>query len=323
MLNKRKKYKLVILARSFAKSSRKPIEYLENNGFDVEIKRNHDINNEKKIAELIGEADAAIVGSDKIGSIVYNFCKNLRVVSKHGVGLDNIDLKGAKERNITVTITPGANHESVAELTWLLILSASRDLINVSDYVRRMDWKYPYLGNEVYNKTIGIIGYGRIGRAVVRRAVGYHCKILVYDPILEKIEPVSGIDIKKVTLKQLLQSSDIISVHAPLSDKSEKMIGEDAFREIKDGCILINTSRGELIDEDALYKALTNGKIKAAALDVFSNEPPIGNKLLKLKNVIATPHIGTHTEESNYRMGMLAAQNVVKVICDKNDLEVI
>jgi D-3-phosphoglycerate dehydrogenase len=307
-------YKLVVLARSFARASSKPLEYLEKNGITVEIRRNNDVNNEERVAELIGNADAAIVGSDKIGDIVFEKCANLKVISKHGVGLDSIDLEAAKKRGIAVLNTPGANHESVADLTWLLILAASRNLISASLSMKQKDWKYAYLGNEVYRKTIGIIGYGRIGKAVARRAIGFENTILVYDPKIEFIEQVDGLNLRKVSLETLLKESDIITLHAPLTSETEGMIGEKALKMVKPGIIIINTSRGELIDEKALYDALISGRVKMAALDVFSQEPPEDSPLLSLKNVIPTPHIGTHTVETNLRMGMMAAENVVKAL---------
>ncbi|MDF2519936.1 MAG: Glyoxylate reductase [Clostridia bacterium] len=314
MQDKKNKFKLVALARSFAKCSQKPLEYLEDSGIEVIVKRNHDVNNEEKVAELIGDADAVIVGSDKIGQIVFDACRNLKVISKHGVGLDSIDLENAKRRGIIVTNTPGANHESVADLTWLLIMTASRDFLGISEYVKRMDWHYPNMGNEVIGKTIGIIGYGRIGKSVAKRASGFDNRVLVFDPMVEKIEPINDLDIKKVSLDALLRESDIITLHAPLTEKTQLMINEQAISNVKQGAIIVNTSRGELIDEKALYNALLSGKIKAAALDVFTKEPPVGNPLLTLKNVIATPHIGTHTEESNIRMGMAAAENAVSAL---------
>jgi len=304
-------YKLVVLARSFSKFSEKPIEFLRNNGFSVELKRNHLANDEEKVSELIGDADAAIIGSDKIGDLVFDRCKNLKLLSKHGVGLDNINLEGARERGIIVTNTLGANHESVADLTWLLILAASRNFLTVFDNVKQMNWNSSSLGQEVYRKTIGIIGYGRIGKAVAKRAVGFENKVLVYDSAVERLEPVCGLDIRKVPLETLLKESDIISLHAPLTKETVGLLDEQAFTIIKSGAIIVNTSRGELIDEHALYRALVSGKIRTAALDVFVKEPPIDNPLLTLKNVIPTPHIGTHTEESNFRMGMMAAENVV------------
>lgn len=307
-------YKLAVLARSFGRASSKPLEYLEQNGITVEIRRNNDVNNEKKVAELIGDADAAIVGSDKIGDLVFEKCVNLKVISKHGVGLDSIDLEGAEKRGIAVLNTPGANHESVADLTWLLILAASRNLINASLSMKQKDWKYAYLGNEVYRKTIGIIGFGRIGKAVARRAIGFENRILVYDPNIEAIEAIDKLDIQKVSFETLLAESDIITLHAPLTLETEGMIEEKALKIVKPGVIIVNTSRGELINEKALYNALLSGRVKMAALDVFSHEPPVDSPLLSLKNVIPTPHIGTHTFETNLRMGMMAAENVVKAL---------
>ncbi len=307
----KKRFKLVILSRSFAKSTDKPLILLKDSGIDYALKRNNEPENEEKIAEMIGDADAVIIGSERIGEVVFSRCKNLKVISKHGVGLDSVDLCGAKERNIIVTNTPDANHQSVADLTWLLILAASRNLLKNIVSPKTFDWKVSPLTNEVYKKTIGIIGYGKIGAAVARRGMGFDNRVLVFDPMVSTSLKVNGLDIKKVELNELLSQSDIITLHAPLNPQSKHMINGKAFGKMKDGVIIINTSRGGLIDESALNEALIAGKVKFAGVDVFSTEPPVGNPLLELDNVIATPHIGTHTMEANYRMGMAAVHNVV------------
>jgi D-3-phosphoglycerate dehydrogenase len=310
-LDKNRKFKLVILSRSFAKSSDEPLKYLQENNIDYELKRNNEPENEEKIANSIGDADAVIVGSEIIGQKVFDRCKNLKIISKHGVGLDSIDLVGAEERNIVVTNTVNANNESVADLTWLLILATSRNIMKKTLSKENFHWESGDLGNEVYRKTIGIIGYGNIGRSVARRGVGFDAKILVCDPMIKEIKSENGMNIRKVELDELFSQSDIISLHLPLNDATKHIINKKSISLMKDGVIIINTSRGDLIDENALSESLKAKKVKMAGLDVFSNEPPIGSPLFEADNLIATPHIATHSEEANYRMGMMAVKNVV------------
>jgi D-3-phosphoglycerate dehydrogenase len=311
----RKAFKLVILSRSFAKASDEPLKYLKDAGIMYELKRNSEAEDEEKIASLIGDADAVIVGSDRIRQLVFERCKNLKVISKHGVGLDGIDLEEAAKRNIMVTTTHTANTESVADHTWLLILAASRDLGYKMLHFDTVEtqWNNSKLGMDVCDKTIGLYGYGKIGRAVALRARGFRNKILVYDPNIGEVKE-DGLEIVKVDFTELMSESDIISLHAPLTDETKYVINRETIQMMKDGVIIINTSRGGLIDEKALLEALRGGKVKAAGLDVFLREPPIGNDLLKHKNVIATPHISAHSFEANFRMGMAAAENVVKML---------
>lgn len=313
--------KLVILSRTFAKSTDEPLTMLKAHHIECELQRNNMPEDEERIALMIGDADAVIVGSDRIGKTVMDRCPNLKIISKHGVGLDAIDVEEAHRRGIVVTLTEFANYESVADLTWLLMLAASRNLMgramNLGNALAR--WNDTALANETCEKTIGLIGYGKIGRAVAQRAVGFRNKVLVFDPLVEDVA-IPGLDIVKVDLKELAAKSDIISLHAPLNDQTRGMVDEALIQRMKPGVILINTSRADLIDEAALYRALKSGKVKAAGLDVFSEEPPLKNPLLALKNVIATPHIGAHSQEANYRMGMMAAKNVIRVLL-KEDVE--
>ncbi|MFS0779951.1 phosphoglycerate dehydrogenase [Neobacillus sp. 3P2-tot-E-2] len=309
--------KVVSLARSFAKLSDEPIRLLENAGFIVEIKRNHQVYDEEIIASLIGEADACIVGSDKIGSIVFEKCPNLKVVSKHGVGLNNIDLALAKQQGIIVTNTPGANSQSTAELAWSLLMAANRNLYNEARGIKenKGDYKASVLQNDLHIKTLGIIGFGQIGETIARIGKAFCMEIKAYDPFksLGIVEKDYGI-VEMVSLDKLFESSDFISVHAPATKENHHMINKATISTMKDGVIIVNTARGELICEDDLYEALISGKVKAAGLDVFEGEPPLNNKLLELENVIATPHIGGQSIQSSIKLGIQAAQNVIKYL---------
>lgn len=307
------KYKLVILSRSFAKASEKPIQYLdEHKEISYRLVRNIEPENTTYIAEQIGDADAVIVGSDIIDRHVLERCTNLKVISKHGVGLDNIDLDLAKQKGIKVTITANANNESVADLTLMFMLNIMRNTQENLIYNSSPDWKTKDLTNDLFEKTVGIIGFGQIGKSVAKRLAGFSCRLLIYDPMINKQDVSEGINGSVVSLEQLLQESDIVTLHAPLTEDTYHLMGKEAISCMKDRAVIINTSRGDLIDEKALYDALESGKLKAAGLDVFSKEPPVNEPLLTLKNVIATPHIAPHTVEANYRMGILAVKNVIE-----------
>lgn len=307
-----KEYKLVILSRSFAKASEGPIEYLKaHEEIGYRLVRNSEPENTAYIAAQIGDADAVIVGSDVIDGYVMARCPKLKVISKHGVGLDSIDLALAKEKGIKVTVTANANNESVADLTLLFMLNILRDARANLIQSSSPDWKTKELTNDLFEKTVGLIGYGQIGRSVAKRLYGFSCKILIYDPMLHQEEVTDGLGGLVVSLKQLLQESDIVSLHAPLTAATHHLIDAETIAGMKDGAVLINTSRGGLVDEKALYNGLKSGKLKAAGLDVFAKEPPVDEPLLTLKNVVATPHVAPHTVEANYRMGMLAVKNVI------------
>ena len=312
-MTKSNKFKVAVLSKSFAKSTSEPVDYLKKQSFQVIFRRNDEPFNEENVAECIGDADAAIISAqDVIGNIVFEKCRKLKVIADHGIGCDKIDMDEANRRGIRICTCP-ANFESVADLTWLLILAASRDLLNASASVYQGKWEPSrFIGVEVWEKTIGIIGYGRIGKAVAQRAMGFHNMILVYDPYVSEIKSVNLPNIKKVQFDQLLRESDIITLHLPLVSETKKLFGKEAFEKMKEGVILINTSRGGLIDEDDLYQALKSGKIRSAGLDVFAQEPPIDNKLLELPNVIATPHIGAQTYDANLKMGMMAAEFIAE-----------
>jgi D-3-phosphoglycerate dehydrogenase len=308
-----KKFKLVVLSRSFAKASDKPLEHLKKYAeLEYKIVRNNSPEDRDYVAAQIGDADSVIVGSDVIDRYVLDKCPNLKVISKHGVGLDNIDLKLAQERGITVTKTTLANNEAVADLTLLMMLAVLRKLPERTINSDTPDWSPKPLTHDLYQKTVGIIGYGEIGRSVARRLAGFSCEILAYDPCFEE----AGFEkfVKKAELEEIYSASDIITLHAPLNEKTRQLINGETLRKMKEGVVIINTSRGDLIDEKALYQALVDGKVQGAGLDVFSKEPPVGEPLLTLPNVVATPHIATHTVESNYRMGIRAVENVIQVL---------
>ncbi len=302
--------KVVILARSFARSAKDPLRRLETAGIQVDIKKNPDPEDEKIVAELIGDADGVLVGMDRIGEMVFTNCPNLKVVSKHGVGVDNIDLQSAQKHGVVVANAPGTNSVSVAEMAMALILTLARKIPHFIEQIKRKEWGATSFGLELEGKTIGIVGFGRIGKKVGQYAQAFGMRILYYDPLItEEIFPY-----KKVGLEELFKESDFISLHAPLTEETREMVNDKLLSLMKKEAFLINTARGELINEEALYIYLKESRIAGAALDVFTHEPPFDNPLLSLPNVIATPHISSHTREANLKMGNIAAENIIRVL---------
>ncbi|NLY05180.1 phosphoglycerate dehydrogenase [Candidatus Sordicultor fermentans] len=299
---------VVVLARSFSRGSNEPRELLSQAGLEVVFKKNPEPEKEGKVAELIGDAEAVIVGVDRIGEVVFSRCSNLRVVSKHGVGVDNIDLEAAKRHGVVVANAPGTNSQSVADMAFLLILACARGLPILLEQVKNKVWSSPFLGVELEDKVLGIVGLGRIGKEVGKRGQGFGMKVIYYDPVVEDKEFAS------VSLEDLFKSADFVSLHAPLTKDTEKMVGEKLLSLMKEEAFLINTARGELVDEEALYRFLQEKRIKGAALDVLTFEPPFESPLLSLPNVIVTPHVSAHTKEANIKMGRIAALNVIRVL---------
>jgi len=308
--------KVVILARSFARAVKDPLLRLEAAGIEVEIKKNPDPENELIVSELIGEAEGVLVGMDRVGEIVLSLCPNLKVVSKHGVGVDNIDLKVAQKYGVVVANAPGTNSVSVAEMAFTLILSLARKIPHFLEQVDRKEWGATSFGTELEGKSIGIVGFGRIGKAVGQFAQAFGMEVLFFDPLL----PTDVPPYKKAELEELFEKADFITLHAPLTDETREMVNERLLSLMKKESYLVNTARGELINEDALTLYLKENRIAGAALDVFTHEPPFESPLLSLPNVIATPHISSHTREANLKMGNIAAENIIRVFAGQPPL---
>ena len=301
-----KKYKIAVLSRSFGKADPAPLNYLLDKGYEVLMHNNDKQVDEDHIIELIGDADCAILGNDLITPKVIDACPNLKCLSKQGVGMDRIDQEYCKEKGIAVFNTPLANNESVADHTLLLMMAAIRDLKNCIIDDPSPEWGTE-LTNDLFEKTVGLIGFGNIGRAVARRLKGFDCKILVYDPYLSP-EKVEGAGVELVDLPKLLKESDIVSLHAPLTEGTKDTINAETIAMMKPTAILVNTSRGGLINMDAFREAITSGRIRGAALDVFIEEPPRNEEILCHPHVLATKHIATHTKECALRMSSEAAR---------------
>ncbi len=264
----------------------------------------------EKIPELIKDCDAIIVRSaTKVRKPMIDVASKLKVIGRAGVGLDNIDVDYAKSKGIKVINTPGATTVSVAELTIALMLATVRPLVRAVSSTKMGKWEKKLLkGHELYGKTLGIIGIGRIGQAVAERAKAFGMNIIAYK------RHIKDVGYKIVDLETIYKESDIITIHTPLTDETKHMINAETISKMKDGVIIINTARGGIIDEKALYDALQSGKVKAAAFDVFESEPPKDNKLLELENFICTPHIGAQTAEGQLRAGVEVAEKVIEAL---------
>jgi glyoxylate reductase len=258
--------------------------------------------------------------TDKIDKEVLDAAPNLRVISSYSVGFDHIDVEEATKRGIYVTNTPGVLTETTADLAWSLLMTIARRIVEADKFVRTGKWKVGWsptllLGRDVYGKTLGIVGLGRIGSAVAKRARGFDMKVLYYDVIRPPPEREKELGVEFAPLDRLLKESDFVTLHVPLTKETYHMISERELKLMKSTAFLINTSRGAVIDEKALVKALKEGWIAGAALDVFEKEPiDLDNPLLELENVVLVPHIGSASTETRSKMAEMAAKNLIAVL---------
>lgn len=270
------------------------------------------------LLKVVGDYDALIVrGRTKVTAAVFEAGKNLKVVGRAGVGVDNIDLAAAKEHHVTVVNSPLATTVAVAELTMSLMLSIVREIPRADATMKAGKWaKKEFEGTELFGKTLGVIGFGRIGSAVAARAKAFEMKILAYDPLIpaEEIKKCGG---EPVSFDDLLKNSDIITMHMPLTPESKGMLNAAAFAKMKQGAYIICAARGGVIDEAALLEALNSGKVSGAALDVFAAEPPGLTDLVAHAKVIDTPHMGAQTVEAQSRAANDISEEVLNALNDK------
>ena len=267
----------------------------------------------EELVQLLPGVDGYIAGLDNIDANAINAADRLKVISRYGVGVDNVDQVAARENSIVVTNTPGANSVSVAELALGLILALARQIPAAVEAVSQGNWpRYP--GISLEGKTIGILGLGAIGKQLARRLCGFDCKILAHDPYADDAFADEN-QVELTTLEWLIESSDFISLHLPLLPETRGFVNKNFLSKMKNGSFLINTSRGEIVDEDALLEAIQSGHIAGAGLDTFAVEPPDpSHPLLGLPHVIATPHLGAQTDGATSNMGWLAMKDCLAVL---------
>jgi glyoxylate reductase len=268
------------------------------------------------LTEKVADKDGLVcLLTDKIDAKLMDAGPNLKVISQIAVGYDNIDIPAATERNIPVGNTPGVLTDATADFAFTLLMSAARRVVEGMDYVRDDKWKTwgltLLLGQDIAGATLGIVGMGRIGQAMAKRAAGFDMRVIYYDAYRQE-EAEAELGVEYVDFDTLLQESDYISVHVNLTDETRGLFGAETFGKMKETAVLINTARGPVIDPDALYDALKEGQIGYAALDVTEPEPlPVDHKLLTLPNIIIVPHIASATITSRTKMAMMAADNLI------------
>ncbi|WP_042702635.1 D-2-hydroxyacid dehydrogenase [Thermococcus sp. PK] len=291
----------------------KAFEILKNAGLEVIYEEYPD---QDKLKELVKDVSAIIVRSKpKVTKEIIDAAPNLKVIARAGVGLDNVDVEYAKSKGIEVVNAPAASSRSVAELAIALMFAVARKVAFADRKMREGVWaKKQCMGFELEGKTLGVVGFGRIGYQVAKIANALGMKLLLYDPYPNE-ERAREVDGKFVELEELLKNSDVVTIHVPLLESTYHLINEEKLKLMKPTAILINTARGAVVDTNALVKALQEGWIAGAGLDVFEEEPlPKDHPLTKLDNVVLTPHIGASTVEAQERAGIEVAEKVVKIL---------
>jgi D-3-phosphoglycerate dehydrogenase len=300
-------HKILITTSSFAKNDRKVIDNVRKRGFDVILNPYGRKLTEEEVSDLINQYHPVgmIAGVEPLTHQVLEKAKSLKVISRAGIGMDSVNLQAAKDLGIVVTNTPDAPTIPVAELTLGMILSLLRR-IHISDAsIRRGDWLRP-MGNLLHGKTVGLIGCGRIGSYLAKLLSSFECIVLGCDPFINKSNNFSLVGLGKI-----LSDADIISLHIPYNRENHHFINTERIQNMKKGTLLINAARGGLVDEDALYNALSSGHLGGAALDCFEEEPYTG-KLKEFDNVLLTAHIGSYAQEGRIMMERQAVENLFR-----------
>lgn len=286
--------------------------------FIVEKNIKNEFLSQEQLIEIGNEYDGLITSlTNKFDAETLSKIKEVEIFANYAVGYNNFDMEYAKQHNLVITNTPDVLSDTTAEMALALLFAVSRRVIEANQYLLKGHWEgfkpQLLLGQDIFNKTIGIIGAGRIGHRFAEKIRGFHMQV-VYHNRKRDLAFEKSFNAKYLTLEDLMKVSDIVSIHVPLTEETYHMIGPKELDSMKENAILINTSRGPVIDEDALIKVLENHRIYGAGLDVFENEPNVNPKLLALNNVVLTPHIGSASVETREKMAVMAARNVKNVL---------
>jgi len=289
------------------------ITKLKQAGFDVDVKPTI---TQDQLKIIVSNYHALVVRSrTKVTKDIIQAGKHLKAVGRAGAGLDNVDVEAAEKMGISVLNTPEAPATAVAELTIGLILSLARSIPLADKTMKEGKWiKKELMGWELKDKTLGTIGLGNIGEKVARLARGFGMKVLISKRTPPPPELLKELQGEFIPLKELLRRSDVVTVHVPLTPQTHHVIGSEEIKLMKDGAFLINTSRGAIVDEKALLEALKSGKLGGAALDVYETEPPENLELIKLPQLVCTPHIGAQTEEAQKEASILIAEKIIDAL---------
>jgi D-3-phosphoglycerate dehydrogenase len=296
------------------KIANEAVDLFKKEGYEVKLEEL----DEKNLIREIPKYDALMIRSRTkvISSVIESGSNgNLKVVGRAGIGVDNIDIKMCAQNKIIVVNSPTGATESVAELALTHMLSLSRRITIADSSMKNGEWiKKQLMGNEIYGKTLGLIGCGNIGKLTAKYASNFNMSVIGFDPFISK-EDLARDGITKIhKLEDLMSQSDYISLHLPHIKSTHHIIDSKMISKMKKNAFIINCSRGGTVDEEALYNALKNGKISGAGIDVFENEPPLNNQLFELDNVVLTPHIGANTKEGQIRAGTVCADQIIKVL---------
>jgi len=291
--------------------------FQETDGIDVDVNTGLP---PEELKSIIGDYDALVIRSaTKVTEDLLEAATNLKVVGRAGIGLDNVDIPAATKKGVAVMNTPGGNVVTTAEHSLSLMMALTRNIPQGTASLKDGRWdKKKLQGREVFNKTLGVIGFGNIGSIVADRARGLKMKVVVHDPVVQA-EVIEKEGFEWVSLEKLYQEADYISVHVPKTKNTTGLINKAAFDQMKNGVMIVNCARGGIVDENDLYEAMTSGKVAGAALDVFSTEPPPADiPLLKLDNLIATPHLGASTKEAQTNVAVAVANQIIEYLKNNN-----
>ncbi|MBI5100563.1 MAG: phosphoglycerate dehydrogenase [Nitrospirae bacterium] len=288
--------------------SSKGVEILKKAGLEVDVKTGM---KPDELKACIGQYQGLVIRSaTKVTADIIEAASNLKVIGRAGSGLDNVDKAAASKKGIVVMNTPGGNTVTTAEHTMAMLFSVARMIPAATASMKAGKWeKKKFMGVELFNKTLGIIGLGAIGTQVATKARGLEMNIIAYDPFLSE-EKAAELGIKKVSVDEIFTESDFITVHSPMTAETKNLINAETINRMKNGVRIINCARGGIVNEKALYDALQSGKVAGAALDVFEKEPPVDNPLLTVENLICTPHLGASTEEAQENVALAVAEQV-------------
>jgi D-3-phosphoglycerate dehydrogenase / 2-oxoglutarate reductase len=284
-------------------------------GSDFDIRHCDGANRDELLAALKSGVDAVLIRSaTKMDAEAISAATGLRVIARAGVGLDNVDIPAATAAKVMVINAPTSNIVSAAELAIALMMASARNISPAHASLRAGKWaRSKFSGTEMFEKTLGIVGFGKIGQLVAHRMKAFGMNVIAYDPYLS-VEKVSTLGVKLVELDELLKNSDFITIHLPKTKETVNLIGEEALSKVKPSVHIVNAARGGVLDEAALYKAITEGRVAGAGIDVYATEPCTDSPLFSLDQVVATPHLGASTEEAQERAGIDVAHSVRKAL---------
>lgn len=315
-MNGTKDKQLLISARSFGRNDPRHMDTLNKLGFLIHELREGENAEPEEVDRLLPDIDAWIVSSYPIGTETLRHCKRLKVIVKHGVGVDNIDMDAASRHGVPVLNAPGTNHVPVADLAITHLLCFTRRIVQAHRSVQEGRWER-FLGTGVYGKTLGIIGVGRIGRAIAERARGFGIRCIGFDPYQDAAHFLESGIVRCETLSGLLEESDFISINVPLTNTTRSIVSYDAISHMRNHALIINTSRGKVVDEAAICHALDKKLIGGYATDVYENEPPRDSPLLRYDNVLFTPHVASYTEDSMRSLGESVIEGIKDIFAGR------